>query len=130
MAIVKGMHHIAITALDFDKTLAFYDKLGFKPMISWGDKNTRAAMVNAGGGACIEVFSSDGTNPRPQGLFQHIALAVDNCDEAFKVALEAGGKEEKAPYNIDIQSAPEVTKVRIAFVFGPNGEEIEFFQYR
>ena len=129
--IIKGasFHHVALRADDFDGTLAFYQALGFKLFRYWGEGDKRAAMLDIGSGEYFEVFAG-GKGETPYGRYFHLALRVDSCDEAFRAALAAGAREKEAPHDVDIPSKPEIYPVRIAFIFGPNGEEIEFFEIR
>ena len=128
-----GIHHIAINALDFDKSFEFYTSgLGFKPVMCWGEGGSRAAMLDVGNGSCIELFSGgkEGNGDViKQGEWIHLAFMAADVDLAFSTALQDGATVSKEPFNIDVASDP-VTKIRIAFVKGINGEIIEFFQNR
>ena len=77
----------------------------------------------------FEVFAG-GRNETPYGRYFHLAVRVDSCDEAFAAARKAGARVKSEPRDTDIPSRPEIYPVRIAFVYGPDGEEIEFFQIR
>ena len=76
------------------------------------------------------VLFAGGSGETPYGRYFHIAVKCDNCDEAYAVALAAGARSKIAPKDVDIPSQPSVYPVRIAFVFGPNDEEIELFEVR
>lgn len=129
--IIKGasFHHVALRADDFAKTLAFYQALGFKIFKRWGEEDQSAAMLDIGSGEYFEVFAG-GKGETPYGRYFHLAIRVDSCDEAFRAALAAGAKVKSEPRDADIPSKPEIYPVRIAFVYGPDGEEIEFFEVR
>lgn len=124
-----GFHHVAITVKDFDKSLKFYTEgLGFRKDIGWGEGDSRAVMLDTGDGNYIEIFAG-GKEDVPEGSWLHVAFRTDNCDLALEQARAAGAPVTMEPTDIDIQSNP-VTKVRIAFCKGPDGETLEFFQYR
>ncbi len=124
---VAGIHHVALRARDFDKSLRFYIQgLGFTQKVAWGQGDERAAMLDAGKGNCIEVFAGGGS-PRPEGAFLHLAFSTTDCDSALAAARAAGATVTKEPETIRMQSVPTAT-VRIAFCTGPDGEVIEFFQ--
>ena len=130
--IIKGcrVHHIAISATDFQKSVDFYmNGLGFKPTINWGKNGDLAQMLDIGSGSCLEIFSDGKKADHVEGSWRHLALGVDDCDAAFAAAVAAGAAVRSEPTDVDIQSNP-VAKVRIAFVYGPDGEVIEFFQNR
>lgn len=126
----KGFHHVAMTAGNFDESIRFYTEgLGFSVYLSWGKGNNRAVMLDTGNGNYIEIFSGNGED-RPEGIWQHLALSTDNCNLAIERARSAGAIVTKEPADIDIASDSGSTAVRIAFCKGPDGETIEFFQYR
>jgi hypothetical protein len=49
-------------------------------------------------------------------------------DEAYRIALEAGATPLKPPAEVPLPSHPLRLTLRIAFVKGPSGEELEFFK--
>jgi catechol 2,3-dioxygenase-like lactoylglutathione lyase family enzyme len=124
-----GFHHVAIRAVDFDRSVAFYtEALGFKRAYGWGEGDDRAAMLDIGDGNYVELFA--GGKPRTSSEeppLGHFAIRVPDTDAAFKRAVEGGAAVTMEPKTIDIQGDTVVT-VRIAFVKGPDGEVIEFFE--
>ncbi len=134
--IVKGLGyaHIAIAARDFDRSLTFYRALGMKVYTAWGEKtatgDSRIALLDMGGGDLVELFAKPDL-PAAGGEgspFLHFAFSVQNVDEAYRIALEAGAKPYKAPAEMPLASDPIRMTLRIAFVIGPSGEELEFFK--
>lgn len=126
-----GFHHVAIRSWDFDKTVAFYtEAFGFRPKIGWGEKPDRAVMLDVGDGNYLEVFEGKTTEGhKPEGAVIHFALRVKSCDDAVARARAAGALVTMEPKNVDIPSYPTgPTPVRIAFIKGPDGEHIEFFE--
>jgi len=126
-----GFHHVAIRAWDFDKSLAFYTEVfGFRPKIGWGHKPERAVMLDTGDGNYLEIFEGKTVEgQKPEGAIIHFALRVENCDAALERARTAGATVTMEPKTVEIPSYPTgPTPVRIAFVRGPDGEHIEFFQ--
>nr|MDD6336706.1 VOC family protein [bacterium] len=130
MGYVKGVHHIAIRVKDFDRTMDLYTRvLGMQTRYTWGEGDERAAMLDCGD-ACIELFAGSQADRLPEGAFIHLALRVEDCDGAYQAALAAGCTSRSEPKDVDIQSQPEALPVRIAFVYGYDGEVIEFFKLR
>ncbi len=133
--IIKGLGyaHIAIAAKDFDKSLAFYKALGMKVYTSWGEKSasadTRIALLDMGDGSLVELFAKPELAGDGAGSpYLHFAFAVQNVEEAYRIALEAGATPYKAPAELPLDSNPIRMTLRIAFVKGPSGEELEFFK--
>lgn len=55
---ILGMHHVALRASDFDKSLRFYcEGLGFTVACQWGEGDGRIAMLDLGNGDKIELFA-------------------------------------------------------------------------
>ena len=126
---IKGLHHVSITVKDFDASIKLYTQgFGFKEDAAWTmENNQRAMMLDMGNGAFLEVFSGSSDDTRPAGIFDHIALASDNCDEDLQKAIAAGATIEMEPRSIMMPSDPPAS-IRIAFCRGLDGELIEFFQ--
>jgi glyoxylase I family protein len=123
----SGFHHIALRAHNYDKTFEFYTKaLGFTPKLSWGEGNSRAAMLDIGDGGCVEIFAGGAEN-QPDGAFWHLAFKTTDPDGAYEAAVKGGAKSNKVPYDTIINGAEKNQPVRLAFVNGPDGELIEFF---
>ena len=123
-----GVHHIALMATDFEKSLAFYKALGFKEVVRWGDEVKTIAMLDIGDGARVELFSNGGDEYPACGKWAHLAVRVDDVEAAFDIAVKAGGVPKIYPKVVPLDSTPEKMSINIAFVYGPSGEELEFFR--
>ncbi len=134
--IIKGLGyaHMAIAAKDFDKSLAFYKALGMSVYTQWGEGDSRIALLDMGDGSLVELFAKpDLCTDKVAGVedgnpFLHFAFSAQNVDEAYRVALEAGATPLKPPAEVPLPSSPLRLTLRIAFVKGPSGEELEFFK--
>jgi len=123
-----GSHHIAIASADFDKSLQFYTEgLGMRPVAFWGKDEERAALLDIGDGSHIELFANGTVNAQEAEKLVHFAIKTTDPDKAFENALAAGAKEKMPPTTLAIPANPPMP-VRIAFVFGPDSEMLEFFQ--
>lgn len=124
---ITGLHHISMkcgTKEEFEKAKSFYlDILGFNIVREWPE----GIMIDYGNGM-LEIFSN-GSGVKTKGALRHIAFATDNVDEMVDIVKKAGYEVFIEPNDIIIKSEPEF-KARMAFCFGPLGEEIEFFQER
>lgn len=125
---VMGFHHIAIKCQDLDKTIAFYGALGMKVVRTWGEGDKRACMVDAGEGNYLELFANGVPGEKPEGFVAHFAFHVDDAKAAFEIATGMGAEVVKPVTDFVIPSSPEPLPVILAFVKGPDGEIVEFFQ--
>ena len=134
--IIKGLGyaHMAIAAKDFDKSLAFYKALGMRVYTQWGERDSRIALLDTGNGDLVELFAKPDLNTDKAASsaegnpFLHFAFSAQNVDEAYRIALEVGATPLKPPAEMPLRSHPVCLTLRIAFVKGPSGEELEFFK--
>ncbi len=128
--IIKGMgfHHSALKVRDLDEAIAFYEKLGMKFYTSWGEGNGRIAMMDFGDGGILELFAGGNDNETVDAKYIHLALRVDDVDEAYGIALKAGAKPKSEPRVVPLDSKPVKLTLNCGFVYGPSGEEVEFFR--
>lgn len=128
--VIKGMgySHMAIAAPDFDKSLAFYQALGLKVYTQWGEGKNRIALLDIGDGGKIELFAREASKPAPDGPFIHFAFSVQDVEGAYRAALAAGAVSKAAPVEMPLSASPVDITLRVAFVIGPGGEELEFFK--
>lgn len=129
-SVIKGMgfHHMALYASDFDKSLAFYQKLGMSVYTAWGEGDNRIALLDTGDGTMVELFAKPGREMASEGRWQHLALHVENVEAALQTALAAGAKLQMPVTVMDLDSHPRKITIQIAFVYGPDGEVVEFIK--
>ena len=127
---IKGMgfHHMALYVSDFDKSLAFYQKLGMKVYTAWGQEDSRIALLDTGDGTMLEVFAKPGQDFASEGRWQHLALHVENVEDALQKALAAGAQPRMPVTVMDLDAHPRKITIQIAFVYGPDGEVVEFIK--
>lgn len=131
------LHHIALRATDFDKSMLFYTEgLGMLVRCEWTSfqSGKRAALLSIGDNGALELYEgAENTMPSDfeflGGCFFHMAVAVDDVDAAYEAALSAGGIGTIEPGDGMIPSEPAML-IRKAFVQGPSGELIELFKER
>lgn len=130
-SVIKGMSyaHMAIAAKDFDQSLAFYRALGLTLYTSWGTGDDRIALLDIGDGSFLELFARPDLAGDGEGSpFLHYAFGVQNVDEAYRLAVAAGATPLKPPAEMPLDAHPRALTLRVAFVKGPSGEELEFFK--
>lgn len=123
-----GFHHIALKASDFEKSLEMYKALGLTEYARWGDSEKTIALLDIGDGGKIELFSNGGDEYSENGKWNHFAMSVDDVDAAYETALKAGFKPHIAPKVVPLDSSPRKISINIAFVIGPDNEQVEFFK--
>jgi len=123
-----GSHHIALFSANFDASVKFYTEgLGMRPVAFWGEDTKRAALLDIGDGSHVEIFANGTAQPQQNERFVHFAIRTTDPDAAFAAAIAAGAREKMPPTTLAIPAEPPMP-VRIAFVFGPDDEVVEFFQ--
>ena len=129
--IIKGLkfHHIGLKCKDLDKSVDFYSNvLGMKKYAAWGEGDERIQMLSIGDGGVFELFAGGGDAYADNGKWIHLAMEVDDVDEAFEIAVKGGATPLIYPKSVPLASEPQRMTIRIAFVKGPDGEELEFFK--
>ncbi|MBI9093532.1 MAG: VOC family protein [Sphaerochaeta sp.] len=120
---VTGLQHIGIPTNDLEKTLAFYQSLGFEKQYEVNNKGEEVAFLQLKQ-VMIETYQNYQGAMAP-GSIDHIALDVTDIDAAY---AEVG----KLGYPIlegGIQGLPFWENgVRFFTIEGPNKEKIEFSQ--
>ena len=122
---IKGLHHISMkcaTKEEFEKAKSFYlDLLGFSIVRQW----SQGIMIDLGN-TRLEIFCN-GNGVKDLGAIRHMAFATDDVEEIVAKVKDAGYEVFIEPKDIVIDSNPEF-HARMAFCFGPLGEQIEFFK--
>ena len=135
-AVSIGFHHVAIKVHDYDRAVKFYEALGFKKKLDWGDADTRGILLDSGDGNYMEIFAGGPDHaaaPHPVwGLnhaITHVAFRTSNVEHSTAVAKAAGATVTMEPKEI-LMGRPggKQVPIYISFVQTPTGEMVEFFQ--
>lgn len=124
-----GYHHIGLWVHDPDRSLEFYTQgLGGKVTFSFpmGDSGKTIYLVDLGGHAVVELIPRGNGQAEVNAHWAHIALETDDARAAYKTALDAGALKQTEPQDMMLGTMA----VCNAFVTGPDGEVIEFFQVK
>ena len=123
---ITGIQHIGLPTNDLEKTIAFYEKLGFEVIRRESIPSDNVAFLKLKN-TVVEAYQSTGT-PQAKGFdgaIDHIALDVDDVEAVWNAVLAAG----LTPMESEIQFLPFWEKgFRYFKVLGPNHEPIEFGQ--
>ncbi len=128
--IIKSMsfQHIALKCCNIEKSLKMYRALGMTEVCRWGEGERLIVMLDIGDGGRIELFANGNDEYKAMGKWAHFAVNVEDVDFAYNTALKAGFEPLTAPKTVPLDSKPERISINIAFVKGPDGEELEFFK--
>ena len=124
---IKGIHHISMkcgSSEELTKVREFYiELLGLKIVREWAD----GMMIDTGNGL-LEIFTNaEGT--RSLGAIRHMALLTDDVDE-IAAKVKAFGYEVFIEPNDKVIASNPPYPIRMAFCYGPLGEQVEFFSER
>ena len=125
---IKGIHHIAILADDYEKSKKFYTEiLGFTILTETYREERKSYKLDLAlnGIYQIELFSfpeykERASFPEAKGL-RHLAFAVENIEDAVN---------ELRLNKVDVQGirTDELTNKRFCFFNDPNGQPLELYE--
>lgn len=129
---IKGLHHVSLKCFKNKKcseVIRFYSEvLGLKIVRIWGEGEYPDGVMFDTGNGIIELFTNQNDEPE-YGIIRHFALETDDVDKCVKKVKSAGYEIFEGPLDTVIPSDPPYS-IRVAFCFGPLGEQIEFFQVK
>ena len=118
--------HTCYRVLDLDRSVAFYERLGFEEMrrMAIGDDATNCFMGLPGDGARLELTLNHGrTEPYEIGSgYGHIAVTVDDLDATLERLAGEGIEPERPPYTVREGGS------RICFVRDPDDYRVELIE--
>lgn len=123
--LITGIQHIGIPTDDIEKTVAFYNGLGFETVLrttnrSPDDPVAFLKLKNI----VIETYLKHGESGSV-GAINHVAIDVTDIDAAFRLIKGQG----RSLCDAQIQSLPFWEHgIRYFSISGPNNEIIEFNQ--
>jgi lactoylglutathione lyase len=109
---------------DIDRSVAFYEKLGFEESrrMPIGEEAINVFMALPGEDPRLELTYNHGVDSYELGTgYNHIALLVDDLDGTLERLSGEGVEPEKPPY----RPGGRTEGHRIAFVRDPDGYRIE-----
>jgi lactoylglutathione lyase len=121
---VPSFLHTCYRIGEIDRSVAFYEKLGFEEVrrMPIGDEAINVFMAMPREDPRLELTYNHGVTEYDHGNgYNHIALLVDDLDGTLDGLAAQGIEPEKAPYRPGGRSEGH----RIAFVRDPDGYRIE-----
>ena len=123
---ITGIQHIGLPTNDLEKTIDFYQTLGFEVIHRVSIPSDNVAFLKLKN-TVVEAYQSTGA-PQAKGFdgaIDHIALDVDDVEAVWEAVQAAG----LTPMEEEIQFLPFWERgFRYFKVLGPNHEPIEFGQ--
>ena len=119
---IQGFAHCGLYVPRLEETVRFYENVFDAENLGYFEASSRGCWLKIGKDI-LEIFHSEDLGT---GCFKHIAIACDDVDALYDRALSFGAGEMIAPKDA-VLALNEPVKVRLAFVTGINGEEIELF---
>lgn len=126
-----SLHEVVTTFLhtcyrigEIDRSVSFYEKLGFKEVgrMPIGAEAVNVFMALPGEDPVLELTYNHGIESYEHGTgYNHIALAVEDLDATLERLAAAGLKPEKPPY----RPGGRTEGHRICFFRDPDGYRIE-----
>ena len=123
--LVNGMQHLGLPTNDIEKTIAFYESLGFEVALRTVNEpvNEQVAFLRLGS-VTIETYENRAAVMQ-NGAIDHIALDVSDVDAAFEQVSKLG----HTMLDSEVQFLPFWERgVRFFTIQGPNHEKVEFSQ--
>lgn len=117
------LQHVGIPTDDMDKTVAFWEKLGFKKLGEFDtDDQGHEVVFMHYNHLTLEIWTGDGA-VRQTGAINHISLNTKDADAAFKAAKEEGFQlKDSEVQHLDFWGKG----IKFFNIEGPNAETIEF----
>jgi lactoylglutathione lyase len=112
---------------DIDRSVAFYEKLGFEERrrMPIGDEATNVFMGLRGDDPRLELTYNHGVDSYDLGTgYNHIALRVEDLEGTLERLASDGIEPEKPPY----RPGGRTEGPRICFVRDPDGYRIELIE--
>lgn len=119
-----GLQHIGIPVVDSEKTVAFYESLGFKVALDTMNGSEHVVFLKLGN-LVIETYQN-GQATLQSGAWDHVCIDVEDIEEAWEeVVVKLGNKSIEGK----IMYLPFWEKgVKFFTILGPNKEKVEFGQ--
>lgn len=123
------MHHVALAVNDYEHSRDFYIRaFGMALVNEWTFNGKQLCFLDVGDGSYLELHSAlEGETV--EGRYLHFCLHTSDLENAYRNAIAFGATPNRPPFDFLIESSPQTMQVRVAWLYGPDGESIELFQH-
>ena len=123
--LLKGVQHLGVPTNDLERTIRFYERLGFEVALRrLNEKTDEKVAFLRHGNLMIETYENHQATMK-DGAIDHIAIDVTDIEKCYKIANEL----RLDVLDDGIQFLPFWENgVKFFTVRGPNNEKVEFNQ--
>ena len=128
-----SFHHVTISSADADRSIKFYEQLGFQTVLQWSSPDKKLRIVHMKLGAVLlEIFSYSNWQEAPTTTrsldtdlprlgIKHFGLKVADIEKARDTLINIGMAK-----NIEIKDGR--TGIKYFFINDPDGNWVEIVQ--
>lgn len=122
-----SLSHVAISCSSLEDSISFYtETLGFKVNESLG-RNRGNIKIDLGSATYLELCPFEMYKSSNQGSIAHFAINVFSLEKTIKYLSSKGVPIIRGPFEIKNPDCFRISRI-VAFISGPDGEEIEIVQ--
>jgi catechol 2,3-dioxygenase-like lactoylglutathione lyase family enzyme len=137
-----GLHHAGLVVADLERALGFYhgllgipvrgrteaDSAELTEVTGWVGARALIADLELGDGRVLELIQRvEPHAPGPAAGTGHIALAVDDIDDAWRRVTGAGWRARSRPVTLR-DAGPDWDGLTIVYVEDPDGNAVELVE--
>ncbi len=124
------LHHVALSVKDYEKSKDFYcHAFGMICVNEWSFQGKQLCFLDVGNGCFLELHSSLDQEEKHGNQYLHFCIHTSDLEKAYHNAVAHGATPNRPPFSFYIDSKPVPMPVKVAWLYGPDGEAIELFQH-
>lgn len=126
---ITSVDHFTINCFKLQESIDFYEKVIGLSLIKSVDLGDHEIYLYQLPGVKLELISYKDeqkhivTGKTDVGIYRHLAVRVDDLEEAYRLCLAAG-----CPINLKPTKIKQLNDMYIMLIVDPNGVEVEMIQ--